>query len=401
MRSTRKLSRYMVQGLALLIILSLFLVACGSTPGSASGSSGKITVEVLDGGGELQLVKQILLNYQKAHPDKVVFQFLPSATAPSVPGKIKAQEDAHKQTISLVLGGYDMVASGIQQGIWEQLLPKFSSQLPDFNSIYQDPVKQYAALTQGYGIPVVYTPSGPVFEYDPSKIANPPQTIADLKAWIIAHPGKFEYAQPRNSGPGRTMLMGLPYLLGDKDPTDPVNGWANTWQFLKDINSAVNYYPTRTGVTMNELGNDTRWMIASTMGWDINPRFLGQVPANFKTFILKGTTFVADDQFMFMPKGLDTAHQSLITSIISWALQPDQQAYTYDSGYFYPGPAIQGVPASMAPASSQSVVQKYGRPEYDNVAQNYKIVMPLSADNLNAAFNTWDSQVGGSKLKSS
>lgn len=193
-QSTRKLSRYLVQGLALLLIVSLFLVACGSAPGSANGSSGKITVEVLDGGGELQLVKQILLNYQKAHPDKVVFQFLPSATAPSVPGKIKAQEDAHKQTISLMLGGYDMVASGIQQGIWEQLLPKFSSQLPDFNSIYQDPVKQYAALTQGYGIPVVYTPSGPVLEYDPSKIANPPQTIADLKAWIIAHPGKFEYA---------------------------------------------------------------------------------------------------------------------------------------------------------------------------------------------------------------
>ena len=402
MRSTRTLSKYLVQGLAFLTIFSFFFAACGTTAnGNGTSSTSKITVQVLDGGGELQLVKAILQNYQKAHPDKVVFKFLPSTTAPAVPGKIKAQEDAHKQDISLVLGGYDMVASGIQQGIWEQLLPSFSSKLPDFNSIYQAPVKQYAALTQGYAIPVVYTPSGPVFEYDPSKIANPPQTIDQLKAWILANPGRFEYARPRNSGPGRTMLMGLPYLLGDKDPTDPAAGWTKTWQFLKDINPAINYYPTRTGVTMTELGNDTRWMIASTMGWDINPRYLGQVPANFKTFVLKSTTFVADDQFMFMPKGLDAAHQSLITDIISWALKPDQQAYTYDSGYFYPGPVVQNVPVSMAPASSQHVIQQYGRPEYDSMAQTNPIVMPLSAGNLNKAFDTWDSSIGGSKLKSS
>ncbi|HEX7737153.1 MAG TPA: extracellular solute-binding protein [Ktedonobacteraceae bacterium] len=400
MRLTRMLPRYLVQGLTFLTIVSLLLVGCGNTPNSGTGST-KLTVQVLDGGGELQMLKPILQNYQKAHPDKVVFQFLPSATAPSVPGKIKAQEDAHKQTIALVLGGYDMVASGIQQNIWEQVLPKFSSHLPDFNSIYQGPVKQYATLTQGYAIPVVYTPSGPLFEYDPSKIANPPTTIDELKAWIIAHPGKFEYAQPRNSGPGRTLLMGLPYLLGDSDPTDPTSGWAKTWQFLKDINSSINYYPTRTGVTMNEVGNDTRWMIASTMGWDINPRFLGQVPAGYKTFILKNTTFVADDQFIFMPRGLDDAHQKLILDIINYVLQPAQQAYSYDSGYFYPGPAILGVTPSMAPAASQEVIQKYGRPEYDGISQNYKIVMPLSAANLSTAFNAWDSQVGGSKLKSS
>jgi putative spermidine/putrescine transport system substrate-binding protein len=396
MYKTRKLSTYLAQGLVFLT-LSLLIVSCGGTSGAQAS---KITVQVLDGGGSLQLLKPILQNYQAAHPDKVVFQFPPSVTAPEVPGKLKSQEGAHKQDIALVLGGYDLVASGIQQGIWEQVLPNFASKLPNFDAIYQDPVKQYAALTQGYAIPVVYTPSGPLFEYDPSKIANPPQTIAELQAWIKAHPGKFEYARPRNSGPGRTMLMGLPYLLGDSDPKDPAHGWSKTWSFLKDINSSINYYPTRTGVTMNELGNGTRWMIASTMGWDINPRVLGQVPQGFKTFMLKGTTFVADDQFMFMPKGLDAAHQALILDIISWTLKPDQQGYTFDKGYFYPGPAVKNVPVSMAPSASQQVIQQYGRPEYDNMTQNVPIVMPLSSDNLNTAFDMWDKDVGGSKLKS-
>ncbi|HEY0755236.1 MAG TPA: extracellular solute-binding protein [Ktedonobacteraceae bacterium] len=214
------------------------LEACGSSTTSTTKTP-KLTVQVLDGGGTLQLVKQILLNYQKTYPDKVNFQFLPSATAPTVPGKIKAQEDAHKQDIALVLGGYDLVASGIAAGIWEQVLPAFSSKLPDFTSIYQDPVKQYATLTNGYAIPLVYTAGSPLFEYDPAKVATPPTTIDQLKAWILANPHKFEYARPRNSGPGRTFLMGLPYLLGDSDPIDPTNGWAKTWAFLKAIDPAI------------------------------------------------------------------------------------------------------------------------------------------------------------------
>ena len=400
MQKTKMLSRLLAQGL-ICVLIAVQLVACGtSTSGNGAGNSKPITIQVIDGGGVLNVLKTVLINYQKAHPDKVLsIQFLPPATAPAVPGKIKAQQDAHKQDISLVLGGYDIVAAGIQQGLWEQLTPAHADKFPNLASNYQAPAKAYADLAQGYALPVAYTPSGPLFEYDPSKISSPPQTIDELRTWIKANPGKFEYARPRNSGPGRTLLMGLPYLLHDKDPQDPTNGWANTWSFLKDIDPSINYYPTRTGVTMTELGNDTRWMIATTMGWDISPRVLGQVPANFKTFMLKDTSFVADDLFMMMPKGLDAQHQAVIMDIMAWALKPEQQAYTYDKGYFYPGPAIQNVPLSMAPATSQSTLQQFGRPEYDTLASTTTIVPPLSADNLNTAFDLWDKNIGGSKLK--
>ncbi|HEY0755237.1 MAG TPA: hypothetical protein VGD98_14855 [Ktedonobacteraceae bacterium] len=59
------------------------------------------------------------------------------------------------------------------------------------------------------------------------------------------------------------------------------------------------------------------------------------------------------------------------------------------------------MPVSLAPSTSQHVVTMYGRPEYDTVSQNYTVVMPLSAANLSKAFDTWDAQIGGSKLKSS
>jgi len=94
-----------------------------------------------------------------------------------------------------------------------------------------------AALAQDQGIELVVTPSGPLLEYDPAKVATPPTTPDALLAWAQANPGKFQYAQPRNSGPGRTFLMGLPYLLGDSDPSDPTNGWAKTWDYRRSWGS--------------------------------------------------------------------------------------------------------------------------------------------------------------------
>jgi putative spermidine/putrescine transport system substrate-binding protein len=195
--------------------------------------------------------------------------------------------------------------------------------------------------------------------------------------------------------------MGLPYLLGDKDPKDPTNGWDKTWAFLKDAGSTIESYPTRTGDTMSALASGQVSMIASTMGWDINPRFLHQVPAGDKTFVLKDTTFVADAAFMMMPKGLDKARQDIVLDVMAWMLKPEQQAFNYDSGYFYPGPAVKNVPVSLAPANSQQVIKDFGRPEYDTIIANSKIELPLDTNNLVAAFTKWDKDIGSGKYKAS
>ena len=72
--------------------------------------------------------------------------------------------------------------------------------------------------------------------------------------------------------------MGLPYLLGDKDPRDPVKGWDKTWAFLKELDTCIEYYPTGTGAMMKELGEGSRDMTVTMTGWDLNPRILGIVP---------------------------------------------------------------------------------------------------------------------------
>ena len=99
----------------------------------------------------------------------------------------------------------------------------------------------------GEGVVVVLRRRAPVIEYNPAKVKTVPKTPADLLAWAKANPNKFIYARPANSGPARIFIMGLPYLLGDSNPQDPIKGWDKTWAYLQELNQYVEIYPAGTG----------------------------------------------------------------------------------------------------------------------------------------------------------
>ena len=79
-------------------------------------------------------------------------------------------------------------------------------------------------------------------------------------------------------------------------------------------------------------------------------------------------------------------------------LKPRAQAYSYDEGYLYPGPAVRDVPLSMAPQRSREVIEEFGRPEYASLIADNPIELPLKPDKLVVAFRRWDELVG-SKVK--
>ena len=193
--------------------------------------------------------------------------------------------------------------------------------------------------------------------------------------------------------------MGLPYILGDKDPKDPVKGWDKTWAYLKDLNSCIEYYPTGTGAVMKELGEGSRDMTVTMTGWDINPRVLGIVPKEFMVTPIKGMTWINDAHYMVIPKGVPEDHLYVLLDLMKFMLQPPQQAMTYDKGYFYPGPAVKNVPLSMAPKASQDALKEFGRPEYDKWLAEFPHALPLDAKPMVEAFKMWDQQVGTAKTK--
>ncbi len=361
--------------------------------------SAPVELNVVDVAGNLALTQAAIEAYAAAKPEAVSRVTFTKAPSPELPGKLKAMQDAGRSDIDLVLTGTDALSAGVTQGLWIPLLPDHEADLPKLQDIYQPAAWNMQSLAQGQGVVVTYYPSGPLLEYMPDKVPTPPTTAEELLAWAKANPNRFMYARPANSGPGRTFIMGLPYLLGDSDPKDPEKGWDKTWAYLKDLGQYIEYYPSGTTPTMKELGEGSRDMIASTTGWDINPRVLGTVPAEAKVAALKGFHWVADAHYMCIPKGISDDKLAVLLDLMNWLLQPAQQAFTYDQGYFYPGPAVKDVTLEMAPQESQDAIKEFGRPEYADLIANNPIELPLTPDKLVIAFRLWDEQVGGDKVK--
>ena len=372
----------------------------GLVPGRALAAlampKSPVTVTVVDVAGNLALTQKAFEAYRKAKPQAVSRFVFTKSPAPELPAKLKAQQDAGHMDIDLVLTGPDALSAGLDQGIWLDLKP-YAADLPDPAATYLPQALKMQAIAADHGRVVSYYPSGPLIEYMPDRVKAVPKTAAELLDYTKQNKNKFIYARPSNSGPGRTWLMGLPYILGDSAPLDPVNGWAKTWDYLKALGENIEYYPGGTTQTMKELGEGTRDIIVSTTGWDINPRVLGIVPKEAAIGTLQGFHWVTDAHYMVVPKGVPDDKLAVLVDLMAFMLQPKSQAYAYDQGYYYPGPAVKDVTLAMAPEDSQEAIRTFGRPEYDALIADHPLEVPLEAKSMVTAFGLWDQRIGAGK----
>ena len=357
-----------------------------------------VTINVVDVAGNLALTQDAIQNFASKNPKLISKVNFTKAPAPELPGKLKAMQGAGRSDIDLVLTGTDFLAAGIEQGLLVKILPDHSAKFPNLMTNYQPAAAKMQELAGDYGIEVAFMPAGPLLEYNPDKVKQAPTTPQELLAWCKANPNRFIYARPANSGPGRTFVMGLPYILGDKDPKNPAS-WDKTWAYLKDLNSCIEYYPSGTGALMKELGEGSRDMTVTMTGWDLNPRILGIVPKSYKVAPFQHMTWVNDAHYMVIPKGVSAEKMNVVLDLMAYMLKPEAQALTYDKGYFYPGPAVKGVPLSMAPKESQDAIKEFGRPEYDKWLSEFPHTQSLEAKGQVEMFRLWDQQVGAQKTK--
>ena len=252
-------------------------------------------------------------------------------------------------------------------------------------------------LAQGFGVVTTYYPSGPLLQYNPDVVSDVPSTPEEVLDLAEAHPGDFGYARPANSGPGRTWLMGLPYLLGDEDPSDPENGWDKTWEYLTELNQYVDNYPTGTGQVITNMADGTWAMTPITTGWDIEPRANGQEPASIEAAAFDDFTWVTDAHYAVIPRGQSADKISAIVNLLNYLLTPEVNAMAYDHGYFYPGPSVECATLDLAPQESQDVIAEFGRDWYDDLIDSMPTTTPLPPEQMVTAFDIWDREIGAGK----
>src|SRR3954468_4575322 len=92
-------------------------------PAFAQAPKSPQVINVVDVGGALALLQDAIEAYKTKNPTSVSRFTFTKAPAPELPGKLKAMQAANRSDIELVLGGLDILSAGIEQGLWEPILP--------------------------------------------------------------------------------------------------------------------------------------------------------------------------------------------------------------------------------------------------------------------------------------
>lgn len=381
------------------VLIVVFLVTLGLTLGGVlrpASAQQPITISILDNGGDLASTGVIIENYKKAFPNKVKEIKIQRGPAPETPAKIKAQQDAGRADINLILTGQDAGSVLAANNQLIRLFPTYDKMFP------KDELKEEAKILQdaggGFLMPTVVNAGGPVFIYNPKKVPNPPKTADQLLAWAKANPQRLLYARPANSGPGRSIMTGLPFILNDKAPMDPEKGWDKAWAYMKELGKYIEYYPTGTLFTLREFAQEQRWMIAGIMEWDMKPRAEGVIPPDAKITVLDNTTFIIDGHYWAIPKGVPQNEVEVILDLMKFMRRVDQQVLTYKA---FIGPTIKAATLDKAPADIRDYVKEFWRPEYDQIGpgKKYKMASQLDFKELTYAMDRWDREIGAQQIK--
>ena len=152
-----------------------------------------VAITVVDVAGNLALTQGMLEAYAAAKPEWVSSFAFTKAPAPELPAKLKAQQAAGKVDIDLVLTGTDVLAAGLDQGLWVDL-SAHKGDLPNLESILLPQAFKMQALAKDQGVVVTYYPSGPLIEYMPDRVATPPRRLRNC--WTGQRPIRTSSCMP-------------------------------------------------------------------------------------------------------------------------------------------------------------------------------------------------------------
>ena len=393
-------------GAAAAVLCTALVSACGAPTSATSASSSStsspvkptspIALTILDGGGDLKGGGQAAIaQFVKDNPDLVSSVTYQTAAATDVTGKVKAQQLGGSVSTSLVLGGPDVLGAAEAQHILLQQLPAQAAGLPDLTTIQDEGRANFQNMSNGYGLLVNYDPNGPFVDYNPSAVSasQVPITPDAILAWAKAHPGKFGYANPADSGSGRAFIEALPYMLGDTDPADPVNGWTKTWAYLQQLGQYITSYPTSSTILAQQFGTGQLDVIPTIIAHDVANRQAGTWPAGTGIALFSDQNWISDGHYAMIPSGVSPQTLYVDLKLESYLVSAAAQAQRLTTGVLTT--ANKNVTTQNAGSAVTAYVQKWGRPDFFPTALTTGTVRtPLTPANLQQAFSLWQRNVG-------
>ena len=198
-------------------------------------------------------------------------------------------------------------------------------------------VTDFTLPTEGYESP--WAMAQLVFEYDSARLPEPPRSLAALKDFILANPGRFTYPQPPDYL-GTTFLKQVAYgTMADPSvmqrPVDDATYEATVapmWAWLDAVTPSLwrsgAAYPTNEPA-LGQLLADAEIEI----GFALNPGrasaeiAAGTLPDTIRTFTFEGGT-IGNASFVAIP--FNASHGSGALVVANLILDPEVQARAQD-----------------------------------------------------------------------
>src|SRR3989475_9519889 len=172
------------------VALALPLTWIAIDPSGHPAAQGPTTISVIDVSGDLSSTRVIIENYAKANPQKVKAVNFQRAPAPELPAKIKAQQDAGRVDVNLLLVGQDAGSVLANNGQLIKLFPQYDTLFP--RDELTDAGKVLQAEGEGFLLPSVVSNGGAGFNYNPRRGKRPPGPRDAVKAAEEADTGQVE-----------------------------------------------------------------------------------------------------------------------------------------------------------------------------------------------------------------
>jgi putative spermidine/putrescine transport system substrate-binding protein len=213
-------------------------------------------------------------------------------------------------------------------------------------------------LTPVHGAAIPYRGSSVVLAYDSKNVATPPKTLAQLLAWIKAHPGKFTYNSPNTGGSGYSFAETVvDSFIPQNVLTQMDNGyvpnlesyWKQGLDTLHSLNQYVyqGVYPNGNQAVLDLLAKGQIWVAPVWSDQSLTALKTGQLPSTIHLTQIASPSFTGGAAYLGVPK---TAKNKVdVYKFVNYVLSPAAQTQIINvmSGF----PAI---PLKLMPKAIQN-----------------------------------------------
>ena len=170
--------------------------------------------------------------------------------------------------------------------------------------------------------------------YDPARVPDPPQSVAELKRWIVAHPGRFTHDQQFT---GTTFLKGVMYAVnggpgsfqGGWDEARFRTGGARLWAWLDSVRPSLwrggSAYPPGVADLHRLFANrEVDFSMSNNQNEVVAKTRQGVLPAGSRALLLRDAS-IANAHYVGIPANAGNPAGAMV--VADFLLSPEAQLH--------------------------------------------------------------------------